>query len=207
MEQKIALILVDFSPLKSIPVVRLEPNPLRMKRSKWPRSSNVIRLPRPPPDADRSNNEISALREKGLVQLRVDWALRFQTPAPPIQSADILRRLFAYRLQTETFGDLDPDTRARLRRARTSIAKGKAPIASGSSNLRTGSVLVREWRGEMHRVLVRDNGFEHQGKQYGSLSEVARAISGTHWSGPRFFGLVQKPLSPSNKPTAIVPSL
>ena len=52
-----------------------------------------------------------------------------------------------------------------------------------------GSVLVREWRGVVHRVLVVDNGFEHRDKRYRSLTKVARAITGTRWSGPRFFGL------------------
>ena len=61
--------------------------------------------------------------------------------------------------------------------------------------LRAGTVLVREWRGVAHRVLVLDTGFEHQGKRFGSLSEVARAISGTRWSGPRFFGLQDRPPS------------
>ncbi len=148
-------------------------------------------------DKDSSGGEISSLGEKMLDQLRVSWAQRFRYPAPQIQSADILRRLFAWRLQAECFGDLDSDTRARLKRASSAIAKGKNSIASASTNLRAGSILVREWRGAIHRVLVRDTGFEHDGKQYRSLSKVARAISGTHWSGPRFFGLIQKPESPA----------
>jgi hypothetical protein len=109
-----------------------------------------------------------------------------------MQSADILRRLFAWRLQADAYGDLDPATATALKRARTAISRGKAPMPSASSALRSGSVLVREWRGVTHRVLVRDKGFEHEGKEYRTLSEVARAITGTRWSGPRFFGLEQK---------------
>ena len=73
------------------------------------------------------------------------------------------------------------------------IAKGKAPLPDNGQSLRAGTILVREWRGVTHRVLVLDEGFEHEGKRYGSLSEAARAISGTHWSGPRFFGLEKRP--------------
>ena len=121
---------------------------------------------------------------------------RFGCRAPQIQSADILRRLLAWKLQAETFGDLDVETIAALRRARMAVAKGRSPLPhSAGSVLRAGTVLVREWRGLTHRVLVLDKGFEHQGNRFGSLSEVARAISGTRWSGPRFFGLQDRPLS------------
>jgi hypothetical protein len=70
------------------------------------------------------------------------------------------------------------------------VAKGRAP--SPGTGLRAGTILVREWRGMTHRVLALDEGFEHDGKRYGSLSEVARAISGTRWSGPRFFGIEER---------------
>jgi hypothetical protein len=55
--------------------------------------------------------------------------------------------------------------------------------------LKAGTVLVRGWRGIEHRVLVLDAGFEHRDRRYKSLSHVARTITGTNWSGPRFFGL------------------
>lgn len=142
---------------------------------------------------DSVGRDIAALESKGVDALRVDWAKRFRRPAPPIQSPDILRRLFAWRLQAEAFGDLDADTKSALKRARSAIGKGKPVTPSASNALQTGTVLVREWRGVTHRVLVVDDGFEHEGKRYSSLTEVARAISGTHWSGPRFFGIEAKP--------------
>jgi Protein of unknown function (DUF2924) len=126
---------------------------------------------------------------------------RFGCRAPQIQSADILRRLFAWKIQAETFGDLDAETMAALRRARIAVAKGRSPLSHSTGSmlragtLRAGTILVREWRGVIHRVLVRNSGFEHRGKRFGSLSEVARAISGTRWSGPRFFGLEERPPS------------
>jgi hypothetical protein len=134
--------------------------------------------------------EIAALMDKGVDALRGAWDQRFRSLAPPIQSADILRRLFAWRIQVEAFGDLDPETTASLKRHRFALVKGKTPNAG--TELRAGTILVREWRGVTHRVLALDDGFEHDGKRYDSLSEVARAISGTRWSGPRFFGIEER---------------
>jgi hypothetical protein len=58
--------------------------------------------------------------------------------------------------------------------------------------LKTGTTLVRQWRGHAHTVLVRDDGFEYRGECYRSLTVVAERITGAHWSGPRFFGLTKK---------------
>ena len=144
-------------------------------------------------DHDPTAAEIAALAGKGIDSLRDAWRQRFRAPAPRIQSADILRRLLAWKIQAEIFGGLDAETVSELKRARKAIADGKSPVSqSSTSNLRAGTVLVREWRGTVHRVLVLDTGFEHDGKRFGSLSEIARAISGTRWSGPRFFGLQER---------------
>jgi hypothetical protein len=149
--------------------------------------------------------EIAALMDKGIDLLRSAWVQRFRSPAPPIQSSDILRRLFAWKLQAQAFGDLDIETAANLKRTRSALAKGKAP--SASTALRAGTILVREWRGVTHRVLALDEGFEHEGKRYGSLSEVARTISGTRWSGPRFFGIEERPsrCKPGEPPEGATP--
>ena len=147
---------------------------------------------------DPTADAVAALEGKGVDWLREAWRQRFGRPAPQIQSADILRRLFAWKIQEDIFGGLDPETVAALKRARSLIAKGRSPAPSkAGSTLRAGTVLVREWRGVTHRVLVLDSGFEHEGKRFSSLSEVARAISGTRWSGPRFFGLEQHPAPPT----------
>ena len=132
--------------------------------------------------------EIESLKGLGVDRLRETWQRRFRAPVPKIQSADILRRLIAWKIQVEAYGDLDDDTKQQLRHLQRLQAKGQslAPPAPGP---KAGTVLVREWRGVEHRVLVLDQGFEHQEQRYQSLSEVARAITGTRWSGPRFFGL------------------
>lgn len=150
----------------------------------------------PSPDLDA---EVAGLRSMGVEALRVRWAKRFRSTAPSIQSADVLLRFYAWRIQAESYGELDDDTRTLLARARAAVAKGKSPLPRSAMQLRSGTVLVREWRGVTHRVLVLDRVFQHDNKRFRTLTEVARAITGTHWSGPRFFGLEER-RQQSNEP-------
>jgi hypothetical protein len=139
------------------------------------------------------DTDIAELRSMGVEALRIRWAQRFRATAPPIQSPDVLMRLYAWRAQVEGYGELDDETKRLLARARTAVAKGKSPLPKSAMQLRSGIVLVREWRGVTHRVLVLDRGFQHNNCRFRTLTEVARAITGTHWSGPRFFGLEERP--------------
>jgi hypothetical protein len=149
---------------------------------------------------EQIEREIEALNGQGVDALRQLWILRLPGTPPKIQSADILRRLIAWKIQVEAFGDLDHETKARIRQLMRAADKGEeAPPPSPA--LKAGTILVRVWQGEEHRVLVIDQGFEHQGKRYRSLSDVARTIAGTRWSGPRFFGL-EAPKTPSPPPPA-----
>lgn len=147
--------------------------------------------------ADRLNQQIATISSFGVANLRKAWTERFRRPAPLIQSADVLLRLFAWKLQVAAFGDLDADTSYKLTRLKTALVRGKSTAPSPALGLRPGSILSRGWRGQIHRVLVLDQGFEHLDIRYGSLSEVARAITGTRWSGPRFFGLEAEQVRPA----------
>lgn len=122
--------------------------------------------------------EIRLIETMSLQELRTVWKARWGL-APRFRSADLLRRLIAWRLQTEAFGDLDDDTRMRLRRTAVPQPTGLHP----------GSRLTREFRGKLHQVDVGDHTFNYQGTTYRSLSAIARQITGTRWNGPRFFGL------------------
>lgn len=145
--------------------------------------------------------EIENLDGQGIGDLRDFWTRRFRKAPPPIQSADVLHRLIAWRLQVEVYGDLDAETRQALSRlSRKGSAQGHQTGAP-MTPLRPGSVLVREWRGTSHRVLVLDKAFEHDGKRYQSLTRIARLITGTRWSGPRFFG-VDEAARPGARPVA-----
>ena len=112
------------------------------------------------------------------------------TGAQPDASV-LLFRLLAYRLQAQRLGDLDGETRRLLDHAPTPEAAGRNAVRASTAvaSVRAGTILTREWNGQMHRVSVLAEGFAWNGKTYPSLSNVAFAITGTRWNGPRFFGL------------------
>lgn len=122
--------------------------------------------------------EIERLDVQGL---RDAWR-RFLGAPPPIRSRDLLRRMLAFELQASVYGGLSSDLKRRLRTGRTTAPRKRS--------LQPGTMLIREWRGERHTVQVLPDGFEHLGSRYASLSDVARAITGARWSGPRFFGMI-----------------
>ena len=145
------------------------------------------------------DQEIERIGKLPVAAVRDLWRRRLRGDPPQIQSADVLRRILIWKLQVQAFGGLDAETAATIKRLSRVQADGKAVELVPKPQLRPGAVLVREWRGVEHRVLVLDQGFEHRGERYQSLSEVARAIAGTRWSGPRFFGLEGLPDKPGER--------
>ena len=101
--------------------------------------------------------------------------------APPRFSRQLLILAIAHRIQATAYGDLKPSIRK-------SILSGQAPTPA-SRSASAGTMLLREWHGMHHSVTVHEDGVEYQGQRYGSLSEVARRITGQRRSGPAFFGL------------------
>jgi hypothetical protein len=135
-------------------------------------------------------DEIARVRDLDLSALRTRWQSVFRRKAPMHLPRHLLYRVIAYRLQAECLGDLDRDTQRFLDKvaAGTEGNKLTAPGQRGHA-LQPGTVLVREWDGQSQRVTVLEQGFAWNGTTYRSLTEVAFAITGTRWSGPRFFGL------------------
>jgi Protein of unknown function (DUF2924) len=139
-------------------------------------------------------DEIAHLRGLDLGGLRARWHSVFGRPAPAHLTRHPLFAVIAYRLQADRFGDLDHATKQVLDRA---IAEATGPTMSSHlanfdqkrTELKPGTVLVREWDRQSQRVMVMANGFAWNGQTYDSLSKVAFAITGTKWNGPRFFGL------------------
>ena len=114
------------------------------------------------------------------------WRVIFGYRAPDLPRA-LLQRILAYRIQADAAGDLDPTTIKLLDRlGRGEIAEIALPELRA---IKPGTLLVREWEGTLQRVVVLESGFAWNGVTYESLSKVARAITGTNWNGPRFFGL------------------
>lgn len=130
--------------------------------------------------ADPVRQEVEALSALGLEALREAWAQRYGVP-PPLRSVDFLRRLLAWRIQSDAFGGLD-------KQVLKMVTADAAPKVRGPQ-VREGVRLTREWQGRAHEVEVLADGCLYEGVRYASLSEVARAITGVRWNGPRFFGL------------------
>jgi hypothetical protein len=141
---------------------------------------------------DPIGSTLSSLAKLSLAELRITWARVFDFSAPSIRSSDFLLRALAWKIQAAAGGELDKATERRL------IEVAKALEGDGSyepkirSDLLPGVVLTREWKGVLHQVTVTKVGFDHAGRSYKSLSDIARTITGTRWSGPRFFGLEKK---------------
>lgn len=144
------------------------------------------------PMADDLEEELTRLSALGLDQLRREWKLRFNSAPPVVRSRETLLRLLAWEIQANMFGGLDADTTRKLRNIARALERDGDYGPKIRRDVSPGVVLTREWKGAIHKVTVTADGFQHLGKQYGSLSDIARTITGTRWSGPRFFGLEQK---------------
>jgi hypothetical protein len=142
-------------------------------------------------------DEIAHLRGLDLRGLRARWQGVFQRPAPVHPTRHLLFTVIAYRLQADRFGDLDHETKQVLDRtlakeAGLAMSARLARFDQKRTELKPGTVLVREWDRQSQRVMVMADGFAWNGQTYDSLSKVAFAITGTKWNGPRFFGLRDK---------------
>lgn len=114
------------------------------------------------------------------------WSEIFGSPAPKGISRTFLRRFISFELQARRGGGLSKATLAALK---LSDATGTSKPCSPA--LKPGGRLLRDWNGVTHVVDVTDTGFVWRGETWRSLSAIAREITGTHWSGPRFFGLTK----------------
>jgi hypothetical protein len=124
-------------------------------------------------------------------ELRALWQELFAQPAHPRLRRNLMIPILAYRLQEQAYGGLKPATRKRLQKLAAELAQNQKAPPPVAPQLKIGTKLLRQFQGEIHEVLVAEDRFEYRGKRYESLSEIARQITGTRWSGPLFFGLKQ----------------
>jgi len=150
---------------------------------------------------------LEELSKLGALELRAEWTALFGSPSPRHVSRDILLRGMAYRLQEQMYGGLKPATLKRLKRLAAEFRDGGPPKPAPAASLRPGVRLLREWNGETHIVEVLPDGFAWRGAQYQSLSAIARAITGVQWSGPKFFGLLDKRRKESVDPEDLAAAL
>jgi Protein of unknown function (DUF2924) len=117
------------------------------------------------------------------------WKQLFDDSPPSHLRRHLMIPILAYRLQEQAFGSLSSASRGRLRQlARAFEANSNGAIPSIPA-LKPGTRLIRQWRDQVHLVNVETSGYEYQGARYQNLSEIARLITGTRWSGPLFFGI------------------
>ena len=109
----------------------------------------------------------------------------FKREVPKALTKDLLARMICFRIQEEVYGGFDRATLNLLE----SHARGKPPQTNTLRRFKLGTELFREYQGMRHAVIVMEDGFAWQGKTYASLTTIAKAITGTQWNGPRFFGL------------------
>ena len=133
-------------------------------------------------------NRLSALSAMSPAQLRAAWRETFRQP-PPDMSPELMARAIAWRIQERLHGGLPSSVSRELTKAADRLRKTGEVTSANDISLKPGTRLVRSWHGRTINVLVTEDGFEFDGRHYRSLTHISSEVTGTHWSGPRFFGL------------------
>ena len=136
---------------------------------------------------DKCTQIVTELPTMDRPSLQRLWQEMFGKPPHPKLRRDLMIPILAYRVQEKTYGGLKPSTRKHLQNIAKQLESGLP--ASLPLQIKPGTKLLREWRGEVHEVLVTTRGFQYRGAEYKTLSEIATTITGAKWSGPLFFGL------------------
>ena len=137
---------------------------------------------------------VASLEGCDLNGLRRQWRAHLGGEPPLHLERWLLMRILACSLQADAFGGLDKAIQRMLRSNRDEEAAPfdrRAPQTRGGVGLKAGAILAREWKGKLERVMVLEDGFAWNGQTFGSLSQIAKAMTGTNWNGHRFFGLQQ----------------
>lgn len=131
--------------------------------------------------------KLDELPSMSPAQLRAAWRECWRRPAPEI-GPDLLRRGIAWKLQSRVYGELPSAARRAEQMATERLRRGQEIASTSAVQLKLGTRLVREWHGKTHHVIVLEEGYEHEGRRYSSLTQIASAIAGVHWSGRRSLG-------------------
>jgi hypothetical protein len=139
--------------------------------------------------AEKLAQDLKDLGTRGDDELKEHWRSLYETEPPRKIHRSLLIPAIAYRMQENALGSLKSSARRYLMRVAGNAAGGRPAPGYPSLSPKPGTVLVRDWGGVTHQVKVLEDGILFRSKRYKSLSEVARAITGSRWSGPLFFGL------------------
>jgi hypothetical protein len=141
-------------------------------------------------NAGKLVSELAGLPALDRRALREKWRILYGTEPPRGVRNNFLMHAIAHRMQEQASGGLEPATRRFLEKTSEDNTSRRQTVRITS--MKPGTRLLREWHGVTYEVIIREDGVQCNGKCYCSLSEVARAITGTRWSGPLFFGLKKK---------------
>lgn len=133
--------------------------------------------------------QLAELQQLDVSALKAEWRRLFRSQ-PHSLSRDLIVRAIAHRCQEVAMGGLSKASARKLRAVNEQSGdSAKPPVRTPRPAILPGARLIREWHGRTHSVTVTENGFDYGGRSYRSLTEIAKLITGAHWSGPRFFGL------------------
>lgn len=138
------------------------------------------------------DDQLARLPQLDLADLREEWTRFYGREPSRHLSRDLLMRAVAYRIQEKAYGGLKPAVVRQLRKVMEDLQAGRKPNTTAPRSVQPGVRLMRDWNGETHVVEVLAKGFAWRGATYPSLTAIAQAITGARWSGPRFFGLLDK---------------
>lgn len=144
---------------------------------------------RRPVDPAAIEQQVKRIGAMNKHDLRLLWREQFKSEPPKAFGPDLLRRNLAYRVQKLAYGGLSPRLKRELADVVRQVSERPSARIELPRRIKSGTVLIREWKEKVVRVTVGENGFQYDGKTYSSLSEIAFRITGTKWNGPRFFGL------------------
>jgi hypothetical protein len=146
-----------------------------------------------------TTGQLSSLPELDKSALSKIWQQLFTTDPPPKMRKELMVQFVGYRMQEQEFGALSNSSHRRLRELAGEIEVNSNANVSQRPAIKPGTRLIRQWNNQVHIVNVEEGNYEYRGSRYESLSEIARLITGTRWSGPLFFGLKIKPKAPEAK--------
>jgi Protein of unknown function (DUF2924) len=134
-------------------------------------------------DSQRTTEKVWAVAQMGRTELVRGWQTQFGAPHPPKLRVELMRPALVYRIQENAFGLSEPRRSGRIH---------NVPTDANRRRFKTGTKIIREWKGQLHEVAVTAEGYLYKGDLYKSLSPIAFRITGTKWSGPAFFGTKPK---------------
>jgi hypothetical protein len=167
-------------------------------------------------------SDLAGLADLDMNDLRRLWTELFGIEPVQRVSRELLTRAIAHRLQENAEGGFSKKTLRKLARFAADLGASGSISVDAAADIRAGTRLVREWQGRVHEVIVLDDQYLWKGARYRSLSEIARLITGTRWSGPRFFGtgaagkvvrgdrherkpVAKRPIGPDRRPNVTLP--